>query len=104
MGETLIVRAIVPEELREQFEIWYQEEHLPEAHKAFGSYQAYRGRSSENPKAHFAVYRFKIVGTVSEITLNGILGTLVAKFDERWQGKVTRTREIVEDKQGLNSI
>jgi hypothetical protein len=31
MGETLIVRAIVPEELKEQFEIWYQEEHLPEA-------------------------------------------------------------------------
>jgi len=37
MGETLIVRAIVPEELREQFEIWYQEEHLPKAHKAFDS-------------------------------------------------------------------
>ena len=43
MGETLIVRAIVPKELREQFEIWYEEEHLAEAHKAFGSYQAYRG-------------------------------------------------------------
>ena len=102
MGETLIVRAIVAEELREQFEIWYQEEHLPEAHKAFDSYQAYRGWSLENPEAHFAVYRFKDAGAVNEITLNGILGTLVAKFDERWQGKVTRTREIVEDKQGLN--
>ena len=48
------------------------------------------------------MYRFRDVGAVNEITLNGILGTLVAKFDERWQGKVTRTREIVEDKQGLN--
>ena len=102
MGETLIVRAIVPEELREQFEIWYQEEHLPEAHTAFGSYQAYRGWSSENPEAHFAIYRFKDIGAVNEITLNGILGALVAKFDERWQGKVTRTREIIKDKQGLN--
>ena len=83
MGETLIVRAIVPEELKEQFEIWYQEEHLPEAHKTFGSYQAYRGWSSENSKAHLAVYRFKDVGAVNEITLNGILGALVAKFDER---------------------
>ena len=43
MGETLIVRAILPEELRAQSEIWYQEEHLPEAHKAFGAYQVYRG-------------------------------------------------------------
>ena len=102
MGETLIVRAIVPEELKERFEIWYQEEHLPEAHKAFGSYQAYRGWSSENPEAHFAIYRFKDIGAVNEITLNGILGALVAKFDERWQGKVTRTREIIKDKQGLN--
>ena len=102
MGETLIVRAIVPEELREQFEIWYQEEHLPEAHKAFGSHQAYRGWSAENPEAHFAIYRFKDIGAVNEITLNGILGVLVAKFDERWQGKVTRTREIIKDKQGLN--
>ena len=102
MGETLIVRAIVPEGLREQFEIWYQEEHPPEAHKAFGSYQAYMSWSPENSEARFAVYRSKNVGTVNEITLNGILGGLVAEFDERWQGKVTRTREIVEDKQCLN--
>ena len=102
MGETLIVRATVPKELREQFEIWYQEEHLPDAHKAFGSYQAHRGWSSESPEAHFAVYRLRDVGAVNEITLSGFLGTLVAKFDERWQGKVTRTREMVEDKQGLN--
>ena len=76
IGETLIVRAIVPEELREQFEIWYQEEHIPEAHKAFGSYQAHRGWSLENPEAHFAVYRFNNVGAVNEITLNGVLETL----------------------------
>ena len=48
------------------------------------------------------MYRFKDVGAVDELTLNDILGALVAKFDERWQGKVTRTREIIEDKQGLN--
>ena len=102
MGETLIVRAIVPEELKEQFETWYQEEHLPEAHKAFGSYQAYRGWSSDNPEAHFAIYRFANVGAVNEIAEDGILGNLVAKFDERWQGEVTRTRELVKDKQSLN--
>ena len=96
MGETLIVRAIVPEELREQFEIWYQEEHLPEAHKAFGSYQAYRGWSSDNLEAHIATYRFTNVGAINEITEDGILGTLVAKFDERWQGNVTRTREVIK--------
>ena len=56
----------------------------------------------ENSKAHFDVYRFTDLGAVNEITLNGILGTLLAKFDERWQGKVTRTREIIEDKQELN--
>jgi hypothetical protein len=92
----------VPEELKEQFEIWYQEEHLPEAHKAFGSYQAYRGWSSDNPEAHFAIYRFANVGAVNEIAEDGILGNLVAKFDERWQGEVTRTRELVKDKQSLN--
>ena len=104
LGETSIVRAIVPAALREQFETWYQEKHLPEAHRAFGSYQAYRGWSSDKPGAHVAICRFANVGAVNEITEDGILGTLVAKFDERWQGKVSRTREIVEDKQGLNKI
>ena len=82
MVETLIVRTIVPEGLREQFEILYQEENLPEAHKAFGSYQAQWGWSSESPEAHFAVYRFRDVGAVNEITLNGFRGTLVAKLYE----------------------
>ena len=102
MGETLIVRAVVPEELKEQFEIWYQEEHLPEAHKAFGSYQAYRGWSSDNPEAHFAIYRFAHVGAVNEITEVGIVGNLVAKFDERWQGNVTRTREVIKVQQEID--
>lgn len=94
----MIVRAVAPEELREQFEIWYQNEHLPEAHEAFGSYKAYRGWSSENSEAHFAVYRFNEVGAVKKITRDGVLDTLVAKFDELWQGKVTRTREIIQIK------
>ena len=101
MCEILIVRAIVPEHLKDQFETWYDNEHLPEAHKAFGSCEAYRGWSSDNPEAHFAVYRFINIGAVHEITENHILGRLVAKFDERWQGYVTRTREVIVENQNL---
>ena len=61
-----------------------------------------KGWSSENLEARLAVYWFKDFGALNALTLNGILGNLVTKFDERWQGKVTRTGEIVDDKQGPN--
>ena len=101
--ETLIVRAVVPADLRDQFDLWYEAEHLPEAQDAFGAYEAYRGWSDDNPDAHFALYRFTETGAVDRITKDGRLGVLVGKFDERWQGRVTRTREVIQVRQSLSS-
>lgn len=100
---TLIVRAVVPADLRDQFDLWYAAEHLPEAQDAFGAYEAYRGWSDDNPDAHFALYRFTETGAVDRITQNGTLGVLVGKFDARWQGRVTRTRDVIQVRQSLSS-
>ena len=98
MGETLIVRAIVPEDLKVQFDLWYEQEHLPEAHQAFGSFASSRGWSDEMPDTHFAIYRFAEVGAVKTIAADG---TLVGKFDGKWRGCVTRTREVFRVSQSL---
>ena len=101
MGETLIVRAIVPEDLKVQFDLWYEQEHLPEAHQAFGSFASSRGWSDERPDMHFAFYQFAEVGAVKTIAADGTLGALVGKFDGKWRGRVTRTREVVRVSQSL---
>jgi len=103
MMETLIVRAVVPADLRDQFDLWYEAEHLPEAQDAFGAYEAYRGWSDDNPDLHFALYRFSETGAVDRITQNGTLGVLISKFDARWQGRVTRTRDVIKVRQSLAS-
>ncbi len=87
MGETLIVRAIVPEDLKVQFDLWYEQEHLPEAHQAFGSFASSRGWSDERPDTHFAIYQFAEVGAVKTIAADGTLGALVDKFDDKWRGR-----------------
>ena len=43
MTAVLIVRAIVDPNRRDDFDTWYQNEHLPDAHKALSPLTAKRG-------------------------------------------------------------
>jgi len=59
MSAVFIVRAqVVDASIKEAFDRWYQDEHLPEAMQAFGAKSAWRGWSDMDPSVHLAVYEF----------------------------------------------
>jgi hypothetical protein len=92
----LVVRAVVAEADRRDFDHWYRTEHLPDAVKAFAALRAWRGWSRTDPSAHLAFYQFSDVAAVEAINDSPAIRTLIAEFDARWGARVTRTREIIE--------
>jgi hypothetical protein len=92
----LVVRAVVADPAdRPAFDRWYADEHLPDAMKAFGALHAWRAWSRTDPAVHYAFYSFDSVASAEAITTSLAIMTLIAEFDARWGGKVTRTREIL---------
>ena len=96
MSAYLVVRAVVPEADRRQFDHWYRTEHLPDAAKAFAARTAWRAWSRTDPSLHYAYYQFADVAAAEAVTTSPAIRTLVAEFDARWGTSVTRTREIIE--------
>lgn len=96
MTAYLIVRAEVAEADRDAFDHWYETEHLPDAHRAFGAISARRGWVDETPRLHVAIYEFPSVERARQIA-NGSseITALIAEFDRVWQDRVKRTREVV---------
>jgi hypothetical protein len=101
MTAYLIVRAEVPEADREAFDHWYQTEHLPDAKAAFNATAASRGWSAETSGVHIAFYQFPSLLQAQSIASSAEIETLIAEFDRQWQGRVTRTREVVEIDQSI---
>jgi hypothetical protein len=96
MPAYFVVRAVVAESDRRDFDTWYRAEHLPDALKAFNAQHAWRAWSRSDPTVHYAFYQFPDVAAAEAITSSPAIRTLVAEFDERWGTRVTRTREIIE--------
>ena len=94
-----IVTAEVEEADREAFDVWYQDEHLREALTAFGAERAWRAWSKIEPSIHYAYYVFSSVEAAALIPSTDALKNLVDKFDKAWDGRVKRTRDVVEVKQ-----
>lgn len=102
MTAYLIVRAEVAEADRGAFDHWYQTEHLPDAHAAFGALSARRGWSDVTPGEHVAIYEFPSLARAREITGGSPqITALIAEFDRVWQGRVHRTRDVVGVEQTL---
>ncbi|MEL7469023.1 MAG: hypothetical protein AAFN27_11250 [Pseudomonadota bacterium] len=101
MTAHLIVRAEVAEADREAFDDWYRTEHLPDAHRTFGTLKAERGWSDITPGVHIAIYTFTDLEAARRITTSDAIGALIAEFDRVWQGSVTRTREVIGVVQSL---
>ena len=53
-----MVRAVVEAPLRQKFDAWYADHHLPMALAAFQAEKAWRLWSRAEPGVHYAVYRF----------------------------------------------
>ncbi|MEM0988378.1 MAG: hypothetical protein AAGK00_05815 [Pseudomonadota bacterium] len=96
MTALLIVRAQVPPEDRTAFDQWYQDEHLPDAHRVFGALSAQRGWVEETPGLHVALYTFPDLAAAQATVSGPGIQELIAEFDRVWQGRVSRTREVME--------
>ena len=101
MAAYLIVRAVVPENERKAFDVWYAEEHLRDAVKAFKAARAWRGWSQVEPQLHYAFYEFPTLAAVQAVMASDAIKGLIAEFDRVWGTRVTRTREVVEVAQAL---
>ena len=96
MPAYLVVRAVVAEADRRDFDAWYRNEHLPDALKAFSAQNAWRAWSRTDPSVHYAYYRFADVAAAEAVGTSPAIRTLIAEFDARWGTRVTRTREVIE--------
>ena len=101
MTAYLIVRAVVPQADRDEFDNWYETEHLPDAHRDFKALSARRGWSAQEPNTHLAFYEFPDLRTAQAISESEAIKGLIAEFDRCWQDRVTRSREVVEIAQSL---
>lgn len=101
MTAYLIVRAQVDPSVRDGFDTWYQNEHLPDAFKAFEPLSAKRGWSELEESVHIAFYEFPSLARANEVMASDKIAELIKEFDRHWLGKVTRTREVVEFVQKL---
>ncbi|NQV61898.1 MAG: hypothetical protein HQ502_19685 [Alphaproteobacteria bacterium] len=95
MTAYLIVRAEVDPSVKSQFDTWYQNEHLPDALKAFHAVTAKRGWSSVDPNVHVAFYEFPDLEAANTLINSDIMKGFIKEFDRHWAGKVVRTRELV---------
>ena len=82
--------------MREAFDKWYEEEHLPDALKAFGALRAWRGWSEVDPSVHYAWIRVRRHRQGARAPGVGGAEGLVAEFDRAWGDKVVRSRDIVQ--------
>ena len=104
MSAYLIVRAEVEKEAdRQPFDQWYQDEHMPQATGLFKALDSRRGWSAVDPSVHFAFYRFPGRAAAEAIATSDEIKAMIAEFDRLWDGKVVRTRDIVEIAQVIES-
>ncbi len=101
MSALFIVRAEVDPSVKEAFDRWYGDEHLPDSLKAFKAKRAWRGWSDTNASVHYAFYEFENLARARAIPGSAEIKTLIAEFDRAWADKVKRTREVVDTVQAI---
>jgi hypothetical protein len=97
MTAYFIVRAQLAEAAsKNEFDRWYQDEHLPDALNAFKAKRAFRAWSQLDACVHYAFYEFDDVAQATAIQDSAELKRLAADFDRVWGSNVTRSRDVVE--------
>ena len=91
----LIVKSDTTLVDKKEFENWYANEHLSEAKKAFRAKSAKRGWIKDS-NFHLAIYEFKNSKDAEKAINSKKLENLIKKFDQKWENKVHRTRELTE--------
>jgi hypothetical protein len=92
-----VVRAqLVDPAVKDAFDRWYRDEHLPEAVRDFRAKRGWRGWSALDPMVHYAYYEFETLEQAKAVPGSGAIKRLIAEFDRAWGDKVARTRDIVD--------
>jgi hypothetical protein len=91
----LMVRAVVEERLRQEFDHWYATDHLPNDIEAFKAEKAWRFWSTLDPAVHYAVYQFADEAKLKAAMRDDIVRPLAAEFDKSWPSGVTRSRDLL---------
>lgn len=91
----LIVRSKVPVDLIAEFDRWYGSDHSPLATSVLGATGFWRYWSDTDPQIHFAFYEFANADAAIAAQKSPGNAGLIKEYDERWGGKIERTREIV---------
>ena len=96
MTALFMVRARVAEAaMKEAFDRWYRDEHLPDALKSFKARRAWRGWSDVDACVHYAWYEFDDLASANAIIGSEAFKRLVADFDRAWGDNVERSRDFV---------
>ena len=90
-----MVRSVVIEPLRQKFDRWYSEHHLPMALAEFRCEKCWRFWSVADAGVHYAVYQFADMARLDAALKSDGFKGLVADFDQAWPAGVTRTRDML---------
>ncbi len=90
-----MVRSVVVEPLRQKFDRWYSEHHLPMALAEFRCEKCWRFWSVADAGVHYAVYQFADMARLDAALKSDGFKGLVADFDQAWPAGVTRTRDML---------
>jgi hypothetical protein len=88
-----MVRAAVEPALRDKFDQWYSQDHLPWACRVFKCEKAWRYWSTIERNVHYALYQFPDELTMDASVTPEALKPLIADFDRAWPSGVTRSRD-----------
>ncbi len=90
-----VVGLNVIDELADEFNAWYDNEHLPEVMRAdpdITSATRYRIAGGNLPYSYFAIYRFESTDGLNRFMNNPRLKSMIADFDNRWASVTNRAR------------
>ena len=91
----LVVKSFVPTHLKNDFDDWYEKEHLFEAKQTFSAISASRGWQIENEDIHYAYYEFDNLKKANEILKGEALNKMINIYDKKWSNQIERTRKII---------
>ena len=104
MTAVFMVRArIADAAIKEAFDRWYRDDHLPDALKSFRARRAWRGWSDVDACVHYAWYEFDDLASANAIVGSEAFKRLVADFDRAWGDQVARSRDFVSVVQSMEA-
>ncbi len=89
-----VVKATIPPEREEEFNRWYNEEHVPQVlqFKGVVSARRYRALEGEPTFRYMAVYELQDEATYRRFMASDHFKTLVAEYDRHFGGVSERAR------------